>query len=155
MDGSKKVIQALNLQLITELSTADQYMMHAHLCKDWGLNALFTHMEHERGEEILHAQMLADRILFLNGTPDTAARVAINCGADVKSMLENDLQAEYDVAAMLKKAIVICESEHDFVSRDLLLKLLDDTESDHAHWLEQQLNLINLMGIQNYLQSQM
>jgi bacterioferritin len=96
-----------------------------------------------------------ERILFLEGSPDTASREPIQVGSDVKQMLENDLQAEYTVAASLRSIIAVCEAEKDYVTREVLGKLLDDTETDHIYWIEQHLGLIDKIGIQNYIQSQM
>jgi bacterioferritin len=92
--------------------------------------------------------------LFLEGTPDLSKRDPLQVGTDVPSMLQNDLNVEYSVGALLKKTIALCESVQDYVTRDLLMTLLDDTENDHAHWLEQQLRLIKLIGLPNYIQSQ-
>jgi bacterioferritin len=94
-------------------------------------------------------------MLFLEGTPDMINRDGLMIGTDVPSMLESDLRVEYAVAQVLKDSITICETEKDYVSRDMLLTLLDDTEMDHANWLEQQLGLIKRIGLLNYLQSQM
>ena len=94
-------------------------------------------------------------MLFLEGTPNMVDRDGLMIGSDVPSMLESDLRVEYAVAQALKDTISLCESEQDYVTRDMLLVLLDDTEMDHAYWLEQQLGLIKRLGLSNYLQSQM
>ncbi|MCW9034658.1 MAG: bacterioferritin [Rhodospirillales bacterium] len=153
MKGDKKVIKQLNLLLSGELTAVDQYLVHAKMYEDWGLNELHEHTKHEMEEEQDHARRLIERILFLEGVPDVAARSALCIGKDTPSMLKNDLQVELEVVEALKAAIVICEKASDFVSRDLLVELLDDTEMDHTYWLEKQLGLIDKMGLQNYLQS--
>ncbi|WP_035053944.1 bacterioferritin [Andreprevotia chitinilytica] len=154
MDGNKKVIDALNGLLAAELTSIDQYFVHSQMYHNWGYSKLFERIDHERGDEIGHATRLIERILFLGGIPNVAARTALRIGADVPKMLKNDLETEYEVATALKKAIALAESVQDYVTRSILLALLDDTEQDHAHWLEQQLGLIEAIGLQNYLQSQ-
>lgn len=153
MKGSKKVISALNGLLTHELSSADQYFVHSRMYQDWGLEELYERIKHEQEEELEHAARLIERILFLEGTPNVADRVALNIGKDVPAMLASDLDYELKVGDELKKVIVLCEKEQDFVSRDLLVSLLKDTEEDHTYWLEIQLGLIDKMGIKNYIQS--
>lgn len=155
MKGNKKVIDTLNKLLTNELSAADQYFIHARMYEDWGLNKLFERIKHESEEELEHATALVQRILFLEGTPDVASREALNIGKDVPSMLNSDLAIEYDVGNKLKEAIALCEVEKDFQTREILEVLLKDTEEDHTYWLEQQLGLIDKVGMQNYLQTQM
>ena len=92
---------------------------------------------------------------MLGFTPDMTQRTGFKVGKDVPEMLESDLRVEYHVGDKLKEVIAICEEAQDYVSRDMLVVLLDDTEVDHAHWLEQQLKLIKVLGLPNYLQSQM
>lgn len=105
-------------------------------------------------EESDHARALINRVLMLEGTPNM--KVAdINIGHDVPSMLKADLQLEYAVRQHLKDGIALCEQEQDYVTREILVAQLVDTEEDHAHWLEQQLRLIDMMGLPNYLQSQL
>jgi len=155
MKGNQKVIDTLNKLLTNELSAADQYFIHARMYEDWGLNKLFERIKHESEEELEHATALVQRILFLEGLPDVASREALNIGKDVPSMLTSDLAIEYDVGKQLKQAIALCEAEKDFQTREILEVLLKDTEEDHTYWLEMQLGLIDRVGIQNYLQSQM
>jgi len=155
MKGSTKVINLLNKQLTLELTSMDQYLAHSKIYEDWGIHKLHQQLAHEYEEELEHAQKLIERILFLEGTPDTASRATVNVGTDVKAMLENDLTAERDVAESLRMIIGVCETEKDYVSREILEKLLDDTEMDHIYWLEQHLGLIDRIGLQNYIQSQM
>jgi bacterioferritin len=99
--------------------------------------------------------MKIERMLFLEGVPDMTKRDAVHVGKDVPEMLQNDLNVEYAVAKLLKETMALCEQEQDYVTRNILQTLLNDTEIDHAHWLEQQLKLIKMLGLPNYLQSQM
>lgn len=155
MQGSQLVIDNLNKQLTLELTSMDQYLAHSKLYEDWGISKLHEKLSHEYDEELDHAKRLIERILFLEGSADTVSREKVNVGSNVKEMLENDLEAERDVAASLRKIIGICEQEQDFVSREMLLVLLNDTETDHIYWLEQHLGLIDRIGLPNYIQSQM
>ena len=155
MKGNENIIKLLNTQLTLELTSMDQYLAHAQIYEDWGIHKLHQQLIHEYGEELTHSKLLIERILFLEGTADTASRKLIHVGSDVKQMLENDLCAEKEVAKSLKNIISICESENDFETRTILEKLLQDTEMDHIYWLEQHLSLIEKIGIQNYIQSQM
>jgi bacterioferritin len=155
MKGNQKIIDLLNRQLTLELTSMDQYLAHSKIYEDWGIEKLHHQLSHEYEEELEHANKLIERILFLEGTPDTASRKPINVGSNVKEMLENDLAAEHTVQKSLIEIISVCETEKDYVTREILEKLLDDTEMDHIYWLEQHLNLINLIGLPNYIQSQM
>ena len=155
MQGEKKVIDVLNGLLALELTAMDQYFIHSEMYADWGITKLYERISHEFDDEKGHAKALIERMLFLEGTPDMVTRIPLRIGKDVPEMLENDLQVEYDVQKALVEAIKVCESEKDFVSREILEKLLDDTEIDHAWWLEKQLGLIKRIGLPNYIQSQM
>lgn len=155
MKGQPEVIAALNRLLSGELSAMDQYFIHSEMYKDWGLNKLHERIAHEFDDEKGHAKALIERILFLEGTPDLTTRDPIQVGKDVPEMLKNDLQLEYEVVNALRDAIRLCEQKQDYQTREILEQLLDDTEDDHAYWLEKQLRLIDLIGLPNYLQSQM
>jgi bacterioferritin len=155
MKGNQKVIDAMNGLLAAELAAMDQYFVHAQMYADWGLTKLHERLAHEFEDEKGHATALIDRILFLEGTPDLSNREALKVGKDVVEMLKNDLALEYAVTGSLKDAIKLCEKERDYHTREILEKLLEDTEMDHAYWLEQQLGLIDKMGLENYIQSQM
>lgn len=155
MQGSQQVIEVLKQLLAGELAARDQYFAHSRLCADWGLEKLAEHYEHERQEESGHADAIIQRLLFLDTLPDLNQQDLINLGRDVPSMLKNDLQLEYQVQAALKAAIHICETQQDYVTREMLRVQLSDTEEDHAYWLEKQLGLIDKIGLQNYLQSQL
>lgn len=155
MKGDKKIIDILNHLLTGELTASDQYLIHGEMVSDLGLPQLAAHMLHESEHEHLHAKLIIQRILFLEGTPNVARRETLNIGKSVKAMLESDLALEYSVVKHLKKAIEACEKASDFVTREMLVTQLDDTEMDHAYWLEKQLKLIKLVGLENYQQSQM
>jgi len=155
MQGKQLVIDQLNKQLTLELTSMDQYLAHSKIYEDWGINKLHEKLSHEYEEELGHAKRLAERILFLEGHVDTVSRDKVNIGSNVKEMLANDLEAERIVAESLRKIIGICEQEQDYISRTILEDLLDDTEMDHIYWLEQHLGLIDKIGLQNYIQSQM
>lgn len=155
MKGDAKVIDYLNKLLAGELTSMDQYFIHSRMYENWGLKKLYERIEHERSDEVGHAEMLIRRILFLEGTPNLAVRDPLKIGKDVPEMLRNDLALEIAVVAALKEVIAHCETVRDFQTREILEQMLDDTEEDHAHWLEQQLWLIDKTGLQNYLQSQM
>ncbi|WP_031570533.1 bacterioferritin [Rheinheimera texasensis] len=155
MQGKQAIIDALNVLLANELSAMDQYFIHSRMYLDWGLHKLYERIDHEVTDEKAHASAIIERILFLEGTPDMSKRDALQIGSDVPSMLQNDLNVEYSVGKLLKQTMALCEQQQDYVTRAMLQKLLDDTENDHAHWLEQQLRQIKLFGLPNYLQSQL
>ena len=154
MKGSQRIIDAMNGLLGAELAAMDQYLVHSKMYEDWGLTKLFERVAHEFEDEKGHANALIERILFLEGVPDLSTREGVKIGKTVPAMLKSDLDLEYAVADALKEAIHLCENERDFESRQVLEKLLADTEMDHAYWLEQQLRLIDKLGLENYLQSQ-
>ena len=153
MKGDKKVIQHLNKQLTIELTAINQYFLHARMYEDWGYNKLFERINHEMEEEAGHADALMRRILMLEGTPRMRPD-DLDVGTTVPEMLEADLRLEYKVRAALCKGIELCEQHNDYVTREILRVQLNDTEEDHTYWLEKQLGLIKLIGLENYLQSQ-
>lgn len=153
MKGNQEVIDYLNQLIAGELAARDQYFIHSRMYAEWGYNKLFEAIDHETEHEKQHADAMIRRVLTLEATPACAPH-ALNIGSDVKSMLENDLALEYSVRDALKKGIALCEQHQDYVTRNLLVEQLKDTEEDHALWLEQQLRQIEQMGLQNYLQSQ-
>lgn len=155
MKGQPKVIEHLQSLLNGELAARDQYFAHSRMYKDWGLNRLYQRIDHEMQDETQHADALIERMLFLEVQPDLGQPDKLRIGTNVPEMLKNDLAVEYEVVAALKDAIQVCEQEQDFDTRLILTKLLDDTEMDHAYWLEKQLRLIDTIGLENYLQMQM
>ena len=154
MKGDKAVIDYMNELLAGELAARDQYFIHSRMYAEWGFNKLFERLNHEMTEETEHAEQFIRRILMLEGTP-TLVPTGLNIGSDLVSMLKADLNTELEVRDALKKGIRLCEEKQDYVTRDIMVKQLSDTEEDHAHWLEQQLRLIEMMGLENYKQSQL
>lgn len=155
MKGNTKIINTLNALLANELTAMDQYFTHSRMFDDWGFSKLYERIDHEMDDEKGHADALIKRILFLEGIPEVGNRAALSIGNDVLEMLSNDLALENKVVKDLREAIAICEKEQDYQTREILEAMLADTEEDHAYWLEKQLGLINKVGLQNYLQSQM
>ncbi|GHB63613.1 bacterioferritin [Psychrosphaera saromensis] len=155
MKGNQDIINALNGLLAYELAAMDQYFIHSRMYEDWGFNKLFVRIDHEFDDEKGHASKLIERILFLEGTPDMVTRDGLQIGKTVPEMLASDLRVEYAVDQGLKDTMALCEKHNDYVTKNMLQVLIDDTEVDHAFWLEQQLRLIKTIGLENYLQSQM
>ena len=154
MQGHPDVIDYLNTLLTGELAARDQYFIHSRMYEDWGLSKLYERINHEMEEETEHADALLRRILFLEGEPDMRPH-AFEPGRTVEDMLQKDLKVEYEVRANLAAGMKLCEEHGDYVSRDILLKQLQDTEEDHAWWLEQQLGLIKRLGMALYQTSKM
>ena len=154
MKGDKKIIEILNELLAGELTAVDQYLAHGEVYANMGFQRLADKALHESDHERQHARALIQRILFLEGAPNLAKREALRIGGEVSEMLKADLSVEYKVVGDLKKAIAACEKAQDYVSRDMLAIQLEDTEMDHAYYLEKQLRLIDEVGLQNYKQSQ-
>lgn len=155
MKGNDEVLKHLQKLLNGELAARDQYMAHSRKYRDWGLNRLYQRLDHEMQEETEHADALIERMLFLEAEPDFNQQDRARVGTTVREMLQNDLDVEYQVTDALKEAMAVCERVQDYETREILTKLLDDTEMDHAYWLEKQLRLIDMIGEQNYVQSQM
>lgn len=154
MKGDKTIIDILNTLLTGELTAVDQYLIHGEMYADMGFDSLAAKALHESDHERQHARALIQRILFLEGTPDLSRRDALNIGNAVPEMLKADLALEYKVVGDLRAAMATCEKAQDYVTRDMLGIQLEDTEMDHAYYLEKQLRLIDRVGLQNYQQSQ-
>ena len=154
MKGHTEVVDYLKHLLKGELAARDQYFIHSEMYAEWHYGKLYDRIHHEMEDETLHAQAIIRRILMLSGTPNMKVN-EIHIGKTVPEMLKLDLDLEYEVQQHLKNGIALCEQEHDYVTREMLVVQLRDTEEDHAHWLEQQLRLIEMIGLPRYLQSQM
>lgn len=153
MKGNPEIIQTLNELLRGELAARDQYFVHSRQYEDQGFTKLYERLNHEMEEETQHADDILRRILFLEGKPDMRPH-PFTAGETVVEMLKKDLETEYAVRTNLQNAMKMAESAGDFVTRDMLLQQLRDTEEDHAYWLEKQLGLIEKIGLENYLQTQ-
>ncbi|KXS53370.1 MAG: Bacterioferritin [Marinobacter sp. T13-3] len=153
MKGHPDVIKCLRELLKGELAARDQYFLHSRQYEDEGLQKLYERLDHEMQEETQHADAILRRILFLEGDVDMTPH-AIAPGGTLVERLEADLKLEYQVRDNLASAMELCESVGDYQSREMLRVQLEDTEEDHAYWLEKQLRLIKLMGEENYRQSQ-
>jgi bacterioferritin len=154
MKGDTKVIEFLNKALTNELTAINQYFLHARMYKNWGFAKLNEKEYHESIDEMKHADQLIERILFLEGLPNLQNLDKLMIGENPREMLECDLKLEQIAVPLLKTAITYCESIQDYVSRELFEHILE-SEEDHIDWLETQLELIDKIGLQNYLQSQM
>ena len=154
MKGDAQVISYLQAQLKNELTAINQYFLHYRMLKHWGFDKLAKKEYSESIGEMKHADWLMDRIFMLDGLPNLQDLGKLNVGEDVPELLRADLGLEYGAQATIKEGMAHCESVRDFVSRDLLQKILDDTE-EHIDFLETQIDLISKVGLPNYLQSQM
>ena len=154
MKGDIQAIAHLQAQLKNELTAINQYFVHYRMLKHWGLDKLAKKEYSESIGEMKHADALMDRIFMLDGLPNLQDLGKINIGENVPEMLRSDLALEQGAQATIKEGMAHCESVRDYVSRDLLQDILDDTE-EHIDFLETQIELIDKVGLQNYLQSQM
>ena len=153
MKGDVKVIEFLNKALTNELTAINQYWLHYRVLKNWGLDKLAEYERHESIDEMKHADTLADRILFLEGLPNFQAIHKLNVGETVEEILKADLAMEQDAIPLLREAIKHCESVADYVSREVLERILE-SEEEHVDFLETQFEMIDRMGLQNYVQLQ-
>jgi bacterioferritin len=154
MQGDKSVITNLNAQLKNELTAINQYFLHARMLRHWGLGRLGKHEYEESIDEMKHADRLVERILILDGLPNLQDIGKLRIGQSVPEILDGDLKLERGSQQDLKSGIIVCEQAQDFVSREILVDILDDTE-EHIDYLETQLELLDQVGLPNYLQSQM
>jgi len=154
MKSDPQVIVHLNAQLKNELTATNQYFLHYRMLKHWGFDKLAKKEYEESIGEMKHADRLMERIFMLDGLPNLQDLGKLLIGENVPEVLSCDLQSESGAQATIKTAIAYCESVHDFVSREILRAILDDTE-EHIDFLETQIDLVEKVGLQNYLQSQM
>ncbi|MFY7838026.1 bacterioferritin [Novosphingobium sp. ERN07] len=151
MKGDAKVIEFLNKALLNELTAINQYWLHYRLLANWGVKKLAEYERHESIDEMKHADMLADRILFLDGLPNFQALGRLRVGESVEEILKADLALEMDALPLLRDAIAYCEEVRDYVSRDLFQKILE-SEEEHVDVIEKQFDMIERMGLANYVQ---
>ncbi len=154
MKGDPTIIKLLNDQLTNELTAINQYFLHARMYKHWGLEKLGKKEYEESIGEMKHADILIDRILMLEGLPNLQALHKLMVGENTPEMLDCDLQLEKISQQTVKDGIAACEAARDYVSREIFQTILDDTE-EHIDWIETQKDLIDKIGLPNYLQSQM
>ena len=150
MKGHPDVIDALNRALTVELTAINQYFCQAKMCKNWGFNRLAAKHYEESMGEMKHAEILIDRILFLEGVPEIARYDVIRVGTDVKEQFENDLTLETGGVAAYNELVDLCIKVKDNGTHKLALEILHDSE-EHVDWLETQLNIINTIGLDKYL----
>jgi len=153
MKGKPEVLKVLDEMLKEELGAINQYMLHAELCENWGYKKLSAHTKKESINEMKHAEKLIERILFLEGMPNLGELPKLNIGKDVKQQFENDLALEKGAVADYNDAIATCRKAGDQASADMLQTILADEEG-HVDFLEEQLGLIQELGLQNYLSQQ-
>ncbi|TMH30030.1 MAG: bacterioferritin [Betaproteobacteria bacterium] len=154
MKGDPQVIAHLNAQLKNELTATNQYFLHYRMLAHWGFGKLAKKEYEESIGEMKHADSLMQRVLVLEGLPNLQDLGKLLIGENVPEILDCDLQLERGAQSTIKDGIAHCESVRDYVSRDLLQDILDDTE-EHIDFLETQLDVLAKVGLQNYLQSQM
>ncbi|MFV0507981.1 MAG: bacterioferritin [Shewanella algae] len=153
MKGHPKVVSQLNKVLTCELTAINQYFLHARMFKNWGLEGL-NHKAYKKSiQDMKHADKIIERVLFLEGLPNLQQLDKLRIGEHSEEMLACDKQMLEEQLTVLRDAIALCETERDYVSRDILKDLLED-EEEHLDWLEAQFELISLTGLANYLQSQ-
>jgi bacterioferritin len=152
MKGNSKVLKELNGALQEELTAINQYFLHAEMCENWGYKKLADYIKKQSIDEMKHAEVLIERILFLEGTPSMQP-LELNVGGNVRAMIESDLALEISAVKQYNAAVQVATEEKDNGSRDLLVSLLKD-EEDHVDWLEAQTHQIKELGYERYLTMQ-
>ena len=153
MKGDEKVIEFLNAALKNELTAVNQYWLHYRLLDHWGIGKLADYERHESIDEMKHADILSERILFLDGFPNFQLLGRLRIGETVEEILRADLAVENEAIPQLRDAIAYCEEVRDYISRDLFKRILDN-EEEHVDFIERQFDMIERMGLQNYVQLQ-
>lgn len=153
MQGNPKVIDRLNQALKEELTAINQYFLHAEMCENWHYDKLGAYIKKQSIDEMKHAEVLIERILFLDGTPNLTELMQLNVGPNVKAQLESDLKLEVEAVEMYNKSVEVAREAGDNASRELFEKLLKD-EEEHVDWLEAQLHQIKEIGYERYLSQQ-
>jgi bacterioferritin len=153
MQGNPKVIAELNAALKEELTAINQYFLHAEMCENWKYEKLAGYIKKQSIDEMKHAEVLIERILFLDGTPNMTELMRINVGQNVREQIESDLRLEIEAVGMYNNAVRISREEGDNASRELFERLLKD-EEDHVDWLEAQVHQMKEMGYERYLTQQ-
>lgn len=151
MKGDSKVLEFLNKALTNELTAINQYWLHYRVLADWGVTRLAEYERHESIDEMKHADVLAERILFLGGLPNFQAIHKLKVGETVDEILKADLAVEMEAIPLLKDAIAHCEEVRDYTTREIFERILE-SEEEHVDFLETQFDMIERMGLQNYVQ---
>ena len=153
MKGDPKIIELLNDVLKAELTAINQYFLHAEMCENWHYNKLGDYIKKQSIDEMKHAEVLIERILFLDGTPNLTELMQLSIGKNVKEQLQSDLKLEINAVGMYNNAVKVCREEGDNASRELFERLLKN-EEEHVDWLEAQLHQIKELGYERYLTQQ-
>lgn len=154
MQGHDDVIELLNEVLTAELTAINQYFVHAKMCRNWGYQRLADHVRAESIDEMRHAELLMDRILYFGGVPNVQRLFPLHVGETVAEQFESDLQVEYDAVERLNRGVALCVERGDNGTRELLADLLV-AEEEHIDWLETQQEAIRQIGIEQYLAQQL
>ena len=154
MKGNDQVIEALNAGLTVELTAINQYFIQSKMCANWGLDRLADHFYKESIEEMKHAEEVIDRVLYLDGVPEIARYDVIKAGASAKEHIENSLALETKGVGTYNEGVQVCLDLKDSGSRELMERMVVESE-ESIDWAEAQLDLIKMMGLENYLSQQM